>query len=659
MSEQDRQEQTQQKAAAADREAKQAQQLQKVQEIKKQQEEQKKAEAKARAEAEKQQDKGIKAWIKKLIGADKVYGRKYIYTDKEIFQRTLEYVFPYKKEIKLLIFLVLATSVTQMGYPLGMTFVLQAIENESMSQLILVGFAVLGITLINYFVKKAYQYRIQIMGQRAMTDIRNDLFAALQSLSLDYYSEFPTGKIMSTLTNDVETVNELISARLIQMIGDVFTVVATFIAMVVISIHLTLVIIVLSPVFALIFIMFAKKTRVYWVRARKTIANITSILQETISGSKTIKAFATEERNIQIFDVANKKDRDTNLSAAKVNAFMQPVTQLVAAVGIIIIVYTGSALLQANLLSAPLLMGYVLLAMNFLTPLGNIGDFYQYAQSAFAGGERILFILDRDPIVKEKEDAIDLPPVEGYINYDDVSFHYVEGIPVLKNINIKLEPNTRLAFVGFTGAGKSTLISLLSRFYDPNGGRITIDGHDIRDVTLKSPRSQMGIVLQDTFLFSGTILDNIRYGKLDATEEEIVNAAKKVGAHKFILQLPEGYETNVRERGELLSIGQRQLIAFARALLADPPILILDEATSSVDPYTELKIQEGLEVLLENRNSFIIAHRLSTILNSDIICVIEEGEIIQRGSHDELIAEGGRYKQLYEMQFKKKGEKKK
>jgi ABC-type multidrug transport system fused ATPase/permease subunit len=409
----------------------------------------------------------------------------------------------------------------------------------------------------------------------------------------------------------------------------------------------------LAPVFASVFVGFAKRARLYWMQSRRTIANITGILQETISGSKTIKAFATEDVNIAIFDTANKEDRDVNISAAKLNAFLQPITQFIVAIALVIVIYTGAALLRSGDLSAPFLLGYVLLAMNFLNPFNNIGNFYNHAQAAFAGGERILLILDQDIEVKEKENAIALPPIKGEVIYENVSFSYVDEIEVLSEINLHAKPLQRVAFVGFTGAGKSTMISLLSRFYDPTKGRILIDGHDIKDVTLESIRNQMGIVLQDTFLFSGTVMENIRYGKLEATDDEVIEASKNVGAHKFIMKLPNGYQTEVRERGQLLSVGQRQLISFARALLANPPILILDEATSSVDPYTELKIQEALEVLLQGRNSFIIAHRLSTILNSDLICVMEHGKIIQQGTHDGLIEQGGLYKHLYEMQFKK------
>lgn len=613
----------------------------------------KKKEEETKNEKDGKKPKGFWEKIKKLLSNPEQYNRKYIYSDKEVFQRTVKYVLPYKKEIWFLIFLLMVTSITNMAYPIGMKFVLDEIQAEHFNGLYLIVFLLLIAMIVNFFSKRHYQYRINMLGQKAMTDIRYDIFTHLQKLSLKYYTERPAGKIMSTLTNDVGTVNALISNSLIQLIGDLFTVITTFVLLLIMSWKLTLIIILLAPIFALIFIQFAKRSRLYWIRARRTIANITGILQESISGSKTIKAFATEDINIQVFDKANREDLDVNWKAAKLNAFLQPVTQLITAIAVIIVIYIGAHLLKTNQLQPSELLAYILLAMNFLGPFNNIGNFYNNAQAAMAGGERILLILDEKVDVKDKEGAIDLPKIEGYINYENVSFSYIEGIEVLKDINIKVKPKQRVAFVGFTGAGKTTLISLLSRFYDPTKGRITIDGHDIRDIKLESLKKHLGIVLQDTFLFSGTIKDNIKYGRLDATDEEIIEAAKSVGAHKFIMKLPNGYETDVMERGQLLSIGQRQLISFARALLADPPILILDEATSSVDPYTELKIQEALEVLLKGRNSFIIAHRLSTILNSDMICAMEHGRVIQAGTHDELMKQEGLYKHLYEMQFKK------
>jgi ATP-binding cassette subfamily B protein len=599
---------------------------------------------------------GIRDYIRKMKeGSKSEYVKSY--PDKVIFRRLLKYIEPYKRDMKLLVLLMAITSLTQMAYPVGMTFILQAVRDMDKARLLMIGWLLIGAITMNFLAKRAYQYNINKLGQYVMNDMRLELFGHCQKLSMDFYSEMPAGSLMSRLTNDVGAINALISSHLIQFIGDIFTVVATFTIMIIWSWQLTFTILLFLPLFGAVFYFFALKSRYYWVRQRKTIQEITRILQESVSGSKTIKAFVTEDQNIETFDVANKADRDISLAAARLHAFLQPVTQVIMAVGIGIIIYTGAYLVRSGALDITLMLGYVILATQFINPFNNIGNIYNSAQQALASGDRVLAILDTKPTVVDDPDSKQMPPIQGEIEYQNVCFEYVKDVPVLKNISFKTAKNQRFALVGFTGAGKSTLISLLSRFYDPTQGQILIDGFDIKEVSLKSLRSQMGIVLQDTFLFSGTIMDNIRYGKLNSTDEECIEAAKKVGAHKFVMNLPDNYQTNVRERGSLLSVGQRQLISFARALLADPPILILDEATSSVDPYTELKIQEALEVLLDNRNSFIIAHRLSTILNSDVICVMENGEIIQRGSHEELIAEGGLYKHLYEMQFKKMEEK--
>jgi ATP-binding cassette subfamily B protein len=475
----------------------------------------------------------------------------------------------------------------------------------------------------------------------------------MQILSMKFYSDIPAGKLMSRITNDVGAVQTLISTQIITAIGDIFTIVSSVTIMLSITWKLSFIVLAFVPLFGMVFYFFALKSRYYWNKERKTIAEITGILQEVISGSKTIKAFVTEDQNIETFNTANVANRNISLQAARLNAYLQPVTQLIVAVAIGLILYFGSMLIQSGDLDISLMLGYVIIATQFINPFNNLGNLFNQAQHSLAAGDRVLQILDTKPDITEIPNAQILPPIKGEIEYQNVEFRYVSDVPVLKDISLKTTARQRVALVGFTGAGKSTFVSLLSRFYDPTGGKILIDGYDITKVTLNSLRDQMGIVLQDTFLFSGTIMENIRYGKLNATDEEVIEAAKKVGAHPFIMNLPGEYKTEVRERGSLLSVGQRQLISFARALLANPPVLILDEATSAVDPYTELKIQEALEVLLKGRNSFVIAHRLSTILNSDLILVMENGHIIERGNHEQLVAQNGLYKHLYELQFRK------
>jgi ABC-type multidrug transport system fused ATPase/permease subunit len=606
---------------------------------------------------------------------DNEYIKKY--PDKEIFKRLLKFLFPYRKHVIGLIVLLLITSVTQLVYPVGMTIILHIIypqekttalslfiENmlifvadDAYTRLIIVGFILFAVLVLNFIVKRTYNYNLQKLSQYLIADIRADMFLHLQQLPMAYYSDTPAGKIVSRLTNDVATVQTLISTEIIQGIGDIFMIFSSIFLMFTMSWRLSLIIILLAPIFGFIFFMFSKRSRVYWIRERRTIAELTGILQESISGSKTIKAFVVEDENIEEFSNVNQQNMFYSLQAARIKAVLQPITQIIIAVAISVVVYVGSLFVRTGTLEVSILLGYVILAQQFMNPLNNLGNLYNNAQQALAAGDRILTTLDTPVTLKDIPNAPELPPVKGEISYDHVYFHYVPNIPVLDDIHIDFKPNERVALVGFTGAGKSTFISLLSRFYDPTQGRILIDGYDISKVTMKSLRSQMGIVLQDNFLFNGTVMDNIRFGRLNATDEDVIAAAKQVGAHPFIMRLPENYRTNVQERGSLLSIGQRQLIAFARALLADPRILILDEATSSVDPYTELKIQEALETLLKGRNSFIIAHRLSTILNSDRILVMDNGKIIQQGTHESLIHQGGLYKHLYEMQFQEQAKK--
>ncbi|MHA1732879.1 MAG: ABC transporter ATP-binding protein [Promethearchaeota archaeon] len=576
------------------------------------------------------------------------------YPDKEIIRRIFKYVFPYKRTIYFLMFLLLVSSLINLAYPFGVMLIINQLGDPNFTFLVGIGVALVGIMIVLFFTRKNYNYRVSILGIQAMNDIRRDLFGHLQVLSFQYYIDRSPGKIMSTLTNDVGAVNNLISNAVIQFIGDIITVIGTMIALVYLSFVLTLVILGVLALGIPIFWFFAKKSRTYYRQTQRTVSDLTKQLQEGIVGSRTIKAFVTEEENIETFQKMNRQNLEANLSAAKLNAALQPVVQFLAAIALGIVLYVGTQLIVSGQLTIAGLVAYFLLAQGFVGPFGNVTSFYQTTQLALAAGERILDLLDTPPDVVEKEDAYDLPPIEeGVVEFEHVSFEYEKDVPVLKDINLKTRARQRVALVGFTGAGKTTLISLLMRFYDPQIGKISIDGHDLRDVTLKSLHQQLGIVPQDTFLFTGTIKDNIRYGKLDATDEEVQSAAKIVGAHEFIMKLENGYDTAVTEEGKSLSIGQRQLLAFTRAILRDPPLLILDEATSSVDPYSELLIQEALEKLLQDRTSFSIAHRLSTVVNSDLIMVMDDGKIVESGTHDELVKiEGGLYKRLFEMQFK-------
>jgi ATP-binding cassette subfamily B protein len=489
------------------------------------------------------------------------------------------------------------------------------------------------------------------MGQNVIYDIGISLFSHIQTLSLEFFDKHEAGKIISRLTNDVQALNELLTQGVIGVIRDFVTVIGIMVIMLYMNVKLSLISFILIPFFFILAIMFRKKGRIAFREVRKKIANVTAKLEEGISGVRVVKSFSRENKNIQHFDKTNEENLSANMQAVKVWSFYNSIIEVLTAVGICIVVWHGGVQIIGEKLSRGELLAFLAYVRMLYWPVRQLSQIYTTMQSAMAASERIFEIMDTPSRVIEKKDAKELPEIKGHVEYKNVSFGYEDNKYVLEKISLIAEPGQTIAIVGPTGSGKSTIVNLLVRLYDPQEGAILIDGQDIRDVSLKSLRSQMGMVLQDSFLFSGSIKENIRYGKLNASEKEIINASEAVSAHRFISQMPSGYDTDVGERGTKLSVGQRQLISFARALLADPKILILDEATSSVDAYTEMLIQKALEELLKNRTSFVIAHRLSTIINADKVLVIENGHIIESGTHQELLEKGGLYQKLYNMQF--------
>lgn len=586
--------------------------------------------------------------------------------DAQSLRRFWKYVRPYAWHIVLAVALMFVASGSGL---LGPFLMQRAIDNYILARNAAVAARLSGLSRIVLFYLLIYvvnwlctywqTYVISWAGQRIIFNVRKDLFAHLQRLGLRFYDRLAAGRIMSRVTNDVEAVNQLLSSGLVSLLNDFFTIIGIMAIMLAMNWQLALAAFVTIPLLYGASTFFQRRMRTAYHRVRRRIADVNANLQESISGIRVTQSFAREAQNMNRFEGTNQGNMQANLEAASLTAAFFPLVDFIGALGTTIVLWAGGWLIltaathqAGQALTIGILVAFLNYVARFFMPIRDLSQLYNLYQSAVVSAERIFEFFDEQPDVADRPDAYELPPIVGEIRFNDVCFSYEEDKPVLRNVNIEAHPGQTIALVGPTGAGKSTVINLLARFYDPQQGSVTIDSHDLRQVTLQSLRRQLGIVLQDTFLFSGTIRDNIRYGRPEATDDEVVAAAKAVNAHEFIMALPQGYDTQVQERGSKLSVGQRQLISFARALLADPKILILDEATSSVDAYTEVLIQRALDRLLKNRTAVVIAHRLSTIRNADRIYVIDGGRVVESGTHQELLAkEGGRYRELYEKQF--------
>ncbi|HUT18660.1 MAG TPA: ABC transporter ATP-binding protein [Anaerolineae bacterium] len=489
-------------------------------------------------------------------------------------------------------------------------------------------------------------------SQRAIRDMRNDLFAKLQTLSLRFFDQRTHGEMMSRLSNDVETVSEVLTMSVTQLISSVLSIVGVAIMMFIINVRLALVTLVTLPLMMFISRWIARHTRKGFRERQEALGDLNGIIEETVTGQRVVKAYAREEAAIAQFSETNNRMRVVATRAEILVGVMGPLTNLVNNIGFALVAGAGGWMAVRDLATVGTIASFINYARQFARPLNQIVGLYNTIQSAIAGAERVFEIMDEVPELQDALDAHPLTRVQGDVVFDDVCFAYQEGVPVLKHVSLHAEPGRTIALVGPTGAGKTTIVNLLTRFYDIDSGGIRIDGLDIRQVLKDDLRRQLGIVLQDTYLFADTVMENIRYGRLEATDEEVIAAAKLANAHVFIHRLPQGYQTPLSERASNLSQGQRQLLAIARAVLADPGILVLDEATSSVDTRTEKQIQEAMLRLMKGRTSFVIAHRLSTIREADKILVINEGQIIERGTHRELLEAQGFYHHLYVSQFK-------
>ena len=490
-------------------------------------------------------------------------------------------------------------------------------------------------------------------AQRTVRDLRNDLFANLQTLSLRFFDQRAHGDLMSRLTNDVENVNNVLSESATQLVSGILSLIGVAAVMLWINPRLALVSLVTLPLIMLLLTRWVgQRTSVGFRQQQAALGALNGIIEETVTGQRVVKAYSREPLAISEFGVANAELRGAASRAQIFAGFMGPLTNFVNNLGLAVVAGLGGWLALQGLATVGTVASFINYARQFSRPMNEIANLYNSLQSAIAGAERVFAIIDEESDLVDAPNAQPLPRIQGDVVFEDVSFGYDKTEPVLKGVSLHAQPGQIIALVGPTGAGKTTIVNLLTRFYDIDHGSICIDGHDIRDLKKDDLRQRLGIVLQDTYLFSGTVMDNIRYGRLDATDDEVIAAAKLANADGFIHRLPQGYATPLSERGSNLSQGQRQLLAIARALLADPAILILDEATSSVDTRTEQHIQEAMLRLMTGRTSFVIAHRLSTIRNADQILVINHGEIVERGTHEALLAQQGFYHHLYTSQFR-------
>ncbi|GLG01424.1 putative ABC transporter ATP-binding protein YknV [Alicyclobacillus hesperidum subsp. aegles] len=527
-----------------------------------------------------------------------------------------------------------------------------AIAHHRVHALLAYGAILIGLYLLNFAASSFRIYLTNQLGQCVIQGLRRELFVHVQGLSSDFFDARPAGSILVRILNDVNSLQDLFTNGVINSITNLFTLIGIIAIMFSLNWQLSIVTLVVVPFMFMLSLRLTIQIRRAWQQVRLRLSRINAHLAEGIQGMRVTESYVRQDENQVFFEKMNRDYMATFLRAQRWSIPFGPLVDLTGALGSALLFWYGVHLLHNGVVTVGLLVSFANYLGNFWTPIGQLGQVYNQILVAMASSERIFQYLDTKANVVDRDDAIALPPIKGKVEFRSVGFSYKEGRRALSDVSFEALPGQTVALVGHTGAGKSTVINLLARFYDPTEGSILVDGKDIAKVSLDSLRSQIGIVLQDTFIFSGTIMDNIRYGNPAASDEEVKAAARAVYAHEFIENLPEGYHTEVRERGSRLSQGQRQLISFARAILADPRILILDEATASIDTYTEHLIQKGLNVLLEGRTAFVVAHRLSTIRDAHQILVFDGGRIVERGTHAQLMAHGGYYYDLVAAQYK-------
>jgi ATP-binding cassette subfamily B multidrug efflux pump len=581
---------------------------------------------------------------------EEVFGDVY---DQRVVARLLPYILPYKVLAAVAVVAMLIYTGTQVAVPWIIKVAIdEYVFLKDFEGLTWMFALFIGISLVNWLVNYVQQFAMEKVGQGVLFNLRADMFGHVQKQSMGFFDRTEVGRLMSRVQGDVSQLQEF-SALVVMTLGELLSLLGIVIALLLLNFKLGLITMSVLPVLTLIMVVWQPFARKAFMWVRRAISIVNGSLNENITGVRVVQSMNRQERNLMLFDEKNVDHRDANLWASKLSSGLLPAVDILTAVAIGFALFFGARMIAGNDLALGTLIAFVLYIQRFFDPIRNLTMQYTQLQRSMASGTRIFDMLDWKPDLVDAKDAKPIGSVKGDIEMKNVSFSYVPGEDVIKDISFQIKPGEVVAVVGPTGAGKTTLVSLLSRFYDVEDGRgsILVDGHDIRAVTRNSLASQMSMVLQEPFLFSGSVRENIKYNHTNATDEQMMNAAKAVDAHEFIERLDEGYDTFLAERGINLSVGQRQLISFARAIVADPRILILDEATANIDSYTEMMIQRALLKLLKGRTAIVIAHRLSTIRGADKIIVLNLGEVTEVGNHDELIAMDGLYANLYHMNY--------
>jgi len=575
--------------------------------------------------------------------------------------RLMNYIRPYVKHLAFAIVCIVLAAAANLYVPWIIKDMIDKVLMErDMAMLNLIAGGIIVVFFFRGIFYYGQSYLVSFVGQRVVIDIREALFEKFQRMPLAYFDRHQTGEIMSYVTNDVQALQNALVDKLIELVTESSVLVGSIVLMFYLDWKLTFITLITVPLVGQAMNIFGKKLKRSGIVIQERLADINSLLQESISAVRVVKSFVRERYEIERFHRQNELNFQAEMKNVQLTSLLTPTVEFLAAITVTFILWIGGYEVVQGDLTAGALVAFLTYAVNLANPVKRISRIYGTVQRAMAAADRVFDVIDMEEMIHDKEDAVPLPKIEGRVAVKDVSFSYKEGAPALSHVSLEASPGQLVAFVGPSGAGKSTIANLIPRFYEVDEGVIEIDGHDVRDVTLNSLREQIGIVPQETMLFSSSVRENIRYGRLEATDEEVEEAARAANAEEFILQLPQGYETKIGERGLNLSGGQRQRIAIARAILKNPRILILDEATSALDTESEKIVQAALDKLMVGRTSFAIAHRLSTIFNADCIYVIDGGHIVEQGTHAELLAAGGLYSTLYNIQFRgeEEGEKK-